>query len=129
MCLACFFAPVDHDQQPRRRTLMKGAGAFVFGRRAAASAAGALIAETVFAPDARATEPNSDHLIFVGGDIITMAGPQAAYVEAIVVEAGRIAFLGSRAEAMRRRRATTQVIDLAGRTLLPGFIDAHGHMV
>ena len=129
MCLACFFAPVDHDPQPRRRTLMQGAGAFVFGRRAAASAASALIAETVFAPEARATEPNSDHLIFVGGDIITMAGPEAAYVEAIVVEAGRIAFLGSRAEAMRLRRATTQVIDLGGRTLLPGFIDAHGHMV
>ena len=54
MCLACLFAPVDHEKQPRRRTLMKGAGAFVFGRRAAASAAGALIAETVFAPDARA---------------------------------------------------------------------------
>ncbi len=129
MCLACFFAPVEHEPGTARRGLLRGAGGFALGRRAVPPAAGALLAEAVFAPEARAAEPRSSHLIFTGGDILTMAGPQPEYVEALVVDRGRIAFLGSRAEAMQRKRAKTQVIDLAGRTLLPGFIDAHGHMI
>jgi len=128
MCLACLFSPAEHGKGPARRTLL-GAGGFALGRRVAAPAAGALLAEAVFAPEASAAVPKSEHLIFVGGDILTMVGPQPAYVEALVVERGRIAFAGTRAEAMRRKRAKTQVIDLGGRTLLPGFIDAHGHMV
>jgi predicted amidohydrolase YtcJ len=37
--------------------------------------------------------------------------------------------VGTRADMEKRRGATTTVTDLGGKTLLPGFIDAHGHIV
>lgn len=67
--------------------------------------------------------------IYFGGDILTMAGKTPSYVEALVVEDGKIAFTGSLDAAMTRKSADTRLIDLNGRTLLPGFIDTHGHMV
>ena len=65
-------------------------------------------------------------LIFSGGPILTMESsmPRA---EAIAIAAGHILAVGSRAEVMAHAGPDTRQVDLAGRTLLPGFIDAHGH--
>jgi predicted amidohydrolase YtcJ len=70
--------------------------------------------------------PGAD-LIVTGGPIVTMEGDQAVTVEAIVVRDGRITFVGSKADALSRRGEGTVVKDLAGKTLLPGFIDGHAH--
>ena len=67
--------------------------------------------------------------IYFGGDILTMAGKEPSYAEALVVEDGKIAFLGARDEAMQMKGEGTKLIDLKGQTLLPGFIDTHGHMI
>jgi predicted amidohydrolase YtcJ len=66
--------------------------------------------------------------IFLGGDIITMndANPSA---EAVAVVDGKIAAVGSKADVMKRQGPNTEVVDLAGRTLLPGFIDGHSHFI
>jgi predicted amidohydrolase YtcJ len=66
-------------------------------------------------------------LIITGGPIITMEGDQPTTVEAIVVDDGRITFVGSRAAALERQGDGTVVKDLAGKTLMPGFIDGHAH--
>ena len=66
--------------------------------------------------------------IFFGGDIITMEGDNANYAEAIVVKEGKIIFVGSKAEAVKMQSENTQTNDLKGKTLLPGFIDAHSHI-
>ncbi len=42
---------------------------------------------------------------------------------------GKILAVGSRADVMRTRGPQTRMIDLKGRTMVPGFIDPHGHMV
>jgi len=67
--------------------------------------------------------------IYFGGDILTMAGKEPAYVEALAVEDGKIAFIGPKDEAMKRKGEATKLVDLKGHTLLPGFIDTHGHMI
>jgi predicted amidohydrolase YtcJ len=67
--------------------------------------------------------------IYVGGDILTMKGPNPAYAQALAVRDGRIAAVGPRDAVMRLKGPATEVIDLKGRTLLPGFIDTHGHMI
>jgi predicted amidohydrolase YtcJ len=67
--------------------------------------------------------------IYTGGDILTMAGKEPAYVEALAVEDGKIVFAGAASEAMKLKAADTTLIDLKGHTLLPGFIDTHGHMI
>jgi predicted amidohydrolase YtcJ len=66
--------------------------------------------------------------MYYGGDIITMEGDSAAYAEALVEKEGRIVFVGSKEEAMKQAGSGHQMMDLKGQTLLPGFIDAHGHL-
>jgi predicted amidohydrolase YtcJ len=67
--------------------------------------------------------------IYGGGTILTMAGPEPAQVECLAVKDGRIVFVGPAAEAATFAGPNTRRIDLAGKTLLPGFIDTHGHFV
>ena len=68
-------------------------------------------------------------LILHGGPILTMEGDQPSYVEAVVIDDGKILFAGSQAEAMKHKAAGTVVTDLAGKALLPGFIDPHSHFI
>ena len=65
--------------------------------------------------------------IWSGGPILTMndAGMRA---EAVAEKGGKIVAVGTAAEVLKLKGSDTQVIDLAGRAMLPGFVDAHGHM-
>jgi hypothetical protein len=66
------------------------------------------------------------HQVFINGDVLTMdAGNRI--VEALSVREDRIEALGSTEEIMALVGEETEVVDLRGRTLLPGFVDAHGH--
>ena len=67
-------------------------------------------------------------VIYSGGDILTMAGDQPQYVEALAVKEGHILLAGTLADAQQLSGQTTQQVNLNGRTLMPGFIDAHGHI-
>jgi len=73
-----------------------------------------------------AAGPGAD-LIISGGPIVTMEGDQPATAEAIVIDEGRIIFVGSKADAMKQKVDGTVEKDLAGKTLMPGFIDGHAH--
>jgi len=66
--------------------------------------------------------------IWSGGPIITM-NDKAMRAQAIAEAGGKIVAVGSKAQVMKLKGPNTQVIDLQGRTLLPGFVDAHGHLV
>ena len=66
-------------------------------------------------------------LIVFGGPIVTMEGDQPTTVEAIVVDEGKITFVGSKADALQQQAEGTVLKDLGGKTLLPGFIDGHAH--
>ena len=54
---------------------------------------------------------------------------QARTAEAIAVRDGRIVYVGPEAEARKRGLFATarKIVDLKGKTLLPGFVDGHGH--
>ena len=66
-------------------------------------------------------------MIFVGGDIITM-NDRAPTAQALAVKDGKILAVGDRqAIEAQNKGAKTKVVDLKGKTLLPGFIDAHSH--
>jgi len=67
--------------------------------------------------------------IYISGDILTMAGKEPTYVEALAVKDGKILALGPAAGVLQTKGDTTKVVDLRGKTLLPGFIDSHGHMI
>ena len=55
-----------------------------------------------------------------------MEGDAPAYVEAVAVTNGKIACVGSKDAALAIVKGT-QLIDLKGRTMLPGFIDLWGY--
>jgi predicted amidohydrolase YtcJ len=74
------------------------------------------------------TESAADTIYF-GGDILTMEGNEAQYVEAVAVKNGKIILAGTKAEADKLKGANTQMNDLKGKTLLPGFIDGHSHIL
>ena len=68
-------------------------------------------------------------IIYVGGDIVTVNERQPS-AEAVAIKDGKILAAGNRAELEAAHRGTaTTIIDLAGKTLLPAFIDAHGHYI
>ncbi|MEM1430310.1 MAG: amidohydrolase [Pseudomonadota bacterium] len=66
--------------------------------------------------------------IYEGGPILTMedAEPRA---EALAVQDGRILALGTREEMLALAGDATDVVDLEGRALIPGFVDSHGHVM
>ena len=65
--------------------------------------------------------------VYYNGDILTMVGNTPNYVDAIVEKNGKIIFTGSSEEAMKVAGKGHNMIDLEGKTLVPGFIDGHCH--
>jgi len=76
---------------------------------------------------ARAADASAD-LIITGATIHTVDDAQE-HAEAFAVRDGRFAAVGSRALVDVLRGPRTQVVDLSGRTVLPGLIDAHLHLL
>jgi predicted amidohydrolase YtcJ len=66
--------------------------------------------------------------IWSGGTVLTM-NDAAMRAEAVAERGGRIVAVGPATEVMKLRGPDTKLIDLGGRTMLPGFVDAHGHVV
>jgi predicted amidohydrolase YtcJ len=95
-----------------------------------ATVAGALFAASGFGlartPGARADAPVEK--IFRGGTVVTVEEGQPL-AEAVAVGGGRILAVGPEAEIMALAAPETKIVDLNGATLLPGFIDGHGHFM
>ncbi|MDZ7628937.1 MAG: amidohydrolase [Parvularculaceae bacterium] len=76
------------------------------------------------APDA----PTIADRVFVGGTIHTGV-PGAAPVEAVAVIGERIAAVGARSGIDPLIGPNTEVVDLQGAAMFPGFVDAHAHLI
>ncbi|WP_406864530.1 amidohydrolase [Streptomyces sp. HUAS MG47] len=72
------------------------------------------------------TTPPAD-LVLTNARIHTV-DPDLPEAEALAVRDGRIAWLGAAADAAAWTGPDTEVLDAAGRLVLPGFIDAHNHV-
>ena len=108
----------------RRRHFIAGAGATVMG-----ALAGSHSAKTqVDAPRSPATpliRPAS--MILKNGRIITV-DPGSTIAQAIAIAADRIIAVGSNDEMATHTSPATRVIDLKGKTVVPGLTDGHAHM-
>lgn len=67
-----------------------------------------------------------EHQVFVNGQILTM-NAENRVVEALSVRGAKVSRVGSTEEILAEVTDKTVVTDLRGRTLMPGFVDAHGH--
>ncbi len=70
---------------------------------------------------------NDTSSIYYGGDIIAMTEANNENAEAILIKNGRIIFVGSKKDVFKHKEPDTKLIDLAGKTLMPGFIAVHTH--
>jgi predicted amidohydrolase YtcJ len=66
-------------------------------------------------------------LVVTNGRIYTADGARPV-VDAMAIRGGRIVFVGDRAGARALTGAGTQLLDLQGRTVIPGMTDAHAHV-
>jgi hypothetical protein len=66
-------------------------------------------------------------LVFVNGNIYTVSERQPR-AEAIAVKGDRIIFVGSNRDVKRYEGKATRIVDLHGRTVVPGMTDSHNHL-
>src|SRR5687768_13782199 len=66
-------------------------------------------------------------IVFKNGNVYTVDS-KTPRAQAIAVTKDRIVFVGSNADAQKFVGSKTRVVDLKGRTVLPGFADAHQHL-
>ncbi len=69
--------------------------------------------------------PPSSVIAFTGGRVVTMKGDEVIEDGVVVVEGSRIRAVGRKGEVVIPAGAKT--IDVSGKTVLPGFVDAHWH--
>ncbi|MEI6160846.1 MAG: amidohydrolase [Roseococcus sp.] len=110
-CIANIFGAVGLGAGPTRRRLLTASAV-----TAAAAMTGGV---------ARAANGQAD-TIFRGGTVLPAPGTLAP-AQALAIADGKVMAAGSDAEIMALRGANTRIVDLAGRTILPGFIDPHQH--
>jgi len=81
-------------------------------------------------PGSTATTPATvkADTIYRGGTIVTMVDDRRE-AQALAVAGGRILAVGTEQDVLTTQGPDTDVVDLAGRTLLPSFIDSHGHFI
>ncbi len=65
-------------------------------------------------------------LVLLNGKVVTVE-PPPTQAQAIAVRGDRIVAVGSTAQIKRHVGPSTQVIDLKGQLVIPGFIEGHGH--
>ena len=87
----------------------------------------ALLSLVVAASLSAQSSPRAD-LIVTNARIYTVDDTRPV-VTAIAVRDGRVQFAGSAREAMALRGPSTRVVDAAGRTIIPGMVDAHAHLL
>ena len=129
MCIGCHWANyrdffVSSSAQSgngltRRDALRRGA-LFTASAVAAVTAAPSFVAEAVAADD------GSADIVFRNGPVYTVDSKQP-WARAVAVAGKRIVYVGDAAGVERYVTPRTRVVDLAGKMLLPGFVEGHIH--
>jgi imidazolonepropionase-like amidohydrolase len=72
------------------------------------------------------TTADEADLIFFGGPVLT-SNDKAPRAEAVAVTRGIISAVGRASDVMAQKGSRTQLVELKGHALTPGFVDAHMH--
>jgi hypothetical protein len=75
-----------------------------------------------------ATIDRDPNVILMNGRIATQ-DERRSFAQAVAIQDGRFASVGSNEQIMALRGAKTEVIDLGGRTVIPGLNDSHMHPI
>ena len=123
MCQSCdWMRALDECFPASRRQVLRGAGVFM----AAAVVAPSLGFSAETPRPATPADRKADWL-FLNGTIYTV-NPVQPSAQAVAVLGDQIVYVGDADAAKSWRGPATRVVDLHGRMLLPGFVDAHNHL-
>ena len=132
MCTACEWAPHFNSfgsstTRTSRRTVLRAAAVAVAATAASACAPGpsSPVQVSGMSSTAAAAADQAD-FVFHNGPIYTVAGP-TPWAQAVAVKGNAITYVGDETGAMAMAGPRTRVIDLAGRLLMPGFVEGHTH--
>jgi len=75
---------------------------------------------------AQQVDPSPPDLVLINGKVLTM-DPGSSIVEAVAVRDGKVLASGSTATIKALAGARTRILDLTGKTVVPGIIDTHAH--
>lgn len=126
MCLFCNWAVTLDGMKASRRQVLRGASGFVALAVAAPSLAmAAQTASAARTPPSPSAGP-ADWLLLNG--LVHTVNPAQPSAEAVAVRDKEIVYVGDTAGASAWRGPKTRVVDLAGRMVIPGFVDAHDHL-
>ena len=124
MCISCDWAPYfeafGRKQTLSRRSVLRGGAAFT----AAAALAPTLFGANASADEAATASDGPADFIFRNGPIYTVTGSAPS---AVAVRGKHIVHVGDEAGAMAMAGPKTEIIDLDGRLLMPGFVEGHTH--
>ena len=95
-------------------------------RQGALFTAAAVTAAPSFVAEAVAADDGSTDIVFRNGSVYTVNSKQP-WARAVAVKGKRIAFVGDEASVQSFVGPQTRVVDLAGKMLLPGFVEGHTH--
>ncbi|MFZ9824085.1 MAG: amidohydrolase, partial [Gemmataceae bacterium] len=73
------------------------------------------------------TAQEADQILH-NANIITMDEKRPS-AKSVAVRDGKIIAVGTLEEIAAQKGSKTKMVDVGGRTLLPGFIDSHGHLI
>ena len=77
---------------------------------------------------AYAAQNNAPDTIFFGGPIVTM-DQKAPSAKAVAIKDGRIQAVGNYESLKKNADSNTKLVDLNGKTLMPGFVEPHVHII
>jgi predicted amidohydrolase YtcJ len=93
----------------------------------AGAAAAATAAATVGSTRSAFAADGGADTIFINGTVIPMPG--VAPVSALAIGGGKVLAAGSQSALAGLKTKNTKIVDLDGRTLLPGLVDPHNHVI
>ena len=81
----------------------------------------------VLTPTARVTAQQSRHIALVGGQLLSGYEVPPIHHAAILIEGNTIVAAGPASEV--KIPADAQIVDTSGRTMMPGLIETHAHLI
>jgi predicted amidohydrolase YtcJ len=98
-----------------------------FGRRGFLMGGAATAGLAAVLP-AQARAQTDTTIVFTGGTVLTV-DDEFSEAEAIAIRGNRILSVGTDSAVRAAAGADARVVDLAGKTVLPGFVEAHTHVI
>jgi Predicted metal-dependent hydrolase with the TIM-barrel fold len=83
--------------------------------------------EQVFGKGTQVSPSLMADVIYFNGDFVTMEDDRKP-TEALAVSGSKIIALGTREEVASHQGPQTRMIDMMGKTMMPGFVDGHSHI-